>query len=68
MPTPTQLWLQKVEERRQFERPRSILEDSTEVRYERLEKVIVQNNMSMDVTPCSLVKVYWRSLRFGTEN
>jgi hypothetical protein len=41
-----------------FERPRSILEDNTEVRYERLEKVIVQNSMSMAVTTYSLVKVY----------
>jgi len=58
MHMPTQLWLQKFEERGHFERPRIILEDSTEVRYERLEKVSMQNNMSMDVTSCSLVKVY----------
>jgi hypothetical protein len=58
MPTPTQLWFQKFDERGHFERPRSILEDSNEVRYERLENVIMKNNMSMDVTPCSLVKVY----------
>jgi hypothetical protein len=57
MHTPTQICLRKFEEREHFERRRSILEDSTEVRYERLE-VIMQNNMSMDVTTCSLVKVY----------
>ena len=58
MHTPTQLCLQKFEEREHFERRRSILEDNTEVRYERLEKVIMLNNMSMNVTTCSLVKVY----------
>jgi hypothetical protein len=58
MHKPTIFWLQKFEERGHFERPRSILEDNTEVSYERLEKVIMQNSMSMDVTTYSLVKVY----------
>lgn len=58
MHTPTKLCLQKFEERGHFERRRCILEDNTEVRYERLEKVIMQKNMSMNVTRCSLVNVY----------